>query len=119
MSYNYQFSKAGTKYGNKKPVVNGVKFDSKREAARYNELLLLEKAHAIRDLRRQVKFELIPTQRDKKGNLLEKSCSYYADFVYEKDGKTAVEDSKGFKTEAYKIKKKLMLLRYGIQIQEV
>lgn len=114
MSYNW------TKYNNKKITVDGQIFDSKKEANRYKELLLLEKAGEIYDLRRQVKFKLIPTQRDEvTGEVVERECSYKADFVYEEDGKTVVEDVKGFRTKEYIIKRKLMLWRYGIRIMEV
>lgn len=109
--------KKGSKYHAQKTVVGGITFDSKREAARWQELKLMEKAGAIENLQRQVKYELIPTLR-KPGEHTERSVSYIADFVYTEDGKTVVEDSKGFKTEAYKIKRKLMILRYGIWIRE-
>lgn len=114
MSYNW------TKYNNKKITVNGQIFDSKKEASRYKELRLLEKAGAIHDLRMQVKFTLIPAQRDEAtGKVIERECSYKADFVYEEDGKTVVEDVKGFRTKEYIIKRKLMLYQYGIRIREV
>lgn len=114
MSYNW------TKYNNKKITVDGQKFDSKKEANRYKELRLLEKAGAIHDLRMQVKFTLIPAQRDgATGKVVERECSYKADFVYEEDRKTVVEDVKGFRTKEYVIKRKLMLWRYGIRIREV
>lgn len=114
MSYNW------TKYNNKKITVNGQVFDSKKEANRYKELLLLEKAGEIKDLRMQVKFILIHSQRDEAtGKVIERECSYKADFVYEEDGKTVVEDVKGFRTKEYVIKRKLMLWRYGIRIREV
>lgn len=108
------------KYNSKKTVVDGQMFDSKKEANRYQELLLLEKAGVIKDLRTQVKFKLIPAQRDEAtGKVVERECSYKADFVYEEDGKTVVEDVKGFRTKEYVIKRKLMLWRYGIRIREV
>lgn len=114
MSYNW------TKYNNKKITVNGQVFDSKKEANRYKELLLLEKAGAIKDLRMQVKFTLIPAQRDEAtGKVVERECSYKADFVYSEGDKTVVEDVKGFPTKEYIIKRKLMLWRYGIRIREV
>lgn len=115
MSYNW------TKYNNKKVTVNGQVFDSKKEANRYKELLLLEKAGEIQDLRTQVKFKLIPAQRDEAtGKVIERECSYKADFVYyEEDGETVVEDVKGFRTKEYIIKRKLMLYQYGIRIREV
>lgn len=115
MSYSFKQNK----YHNKKPVVNGEKFDSGREANRYSELLLLQRAHVISDLRRQVEYVLIPSQKDENGKTIENACRYYADFVYVKDGKTVVEDAKGFKTQEYVIKRKLMLHVYGIRIKEV
>lgn len=114
MSYNW------TKYNNKKITVDGQIFDSKKEASRYEELRILEKAGEIKDLRTQVKFKLIPAQRDEAtGKVIERECSYKADFVYEEDGKTVVEDVKGFRTKEYIIKRKLMLYQYGIRIREV
>ena len=122
------------KYGNTKIMVDGIQFDSKREAARYQELKLLERAGVISFLQRQAKFQLIPDQhapsnaiytkgprkgQRKPGKLLEHECSYIADFCYIRNGETVVEDAKGYRTEVYKIKKKLMLERYGIQIKEV
>ena len=102
------------KYHNKKTVVQGIKFDSKKEANRFLELQMLEKAGEISQLERQVKFELIPKQKG------ERSCSYIADFVYRtKDGEQIVEDTKGYRTPEYKIKRKLMLFKYNIAIKEV
>lgn len=123
-----------SKYGNRKTVVDGITFDSKKEANRFRELQLLERAGKITALQRQVKYVLIPTQREfsneiykkgahqghfKPGKVMEKECSYIADFAYIQDGAYVVEDTKGVRTEAYKIKRKLMLERYGIQIREV
>ena len=121
------------KYGNRKIVVDGVVFDSKKEYLRWCELCLLEKAGQITDLRRQVKYELIPAQyeeyerystktgkRLKNGTrLVEKECSYIADFVYKENGQLVVEDTKGFKTDKYIIKRKMMLYFHGIRIREV
>ena len=76
-------------------------------------------AGVISNLREQVKYVLIPTQRDSQGNLLERECSYYADFVYDKNGVTVVEDTKGFRTKEYTIKRKLMLHVHGISIKEI
>lgn len=118
-----------SKYNNRKVRRDGLTFDSKKEHKRYNELLLLEQAGEIRNLRRQVKFVLIPTQREpsqigtrggvKKGKLLERECAYIADFVYSQNGKMVVEDTKGIRTKDYIIKRKLMLRVYGIRIREV
>ena len=113
MSYNW------TKYNNKKITVDGQKFDSKKEANRYKELRLMEKAGVIKNLSRQVKFVLIPSQRDENGKVVERECSYRADFKYEEGIKTVVEDVKGFRTKEYIIKRKLMLYQYGIRIREV
>lgn len=112
---------AGNKYGAKKTTLsNGEKFDSRKEAHRYCELRILEKAKRIKDLRRQVKYVLIPAQRDKTGKLLEYECAYWADFVYYDFalGREVVEDVKGCRTDVYKIKKKLMLWVHGIHITE-
>lgn len=118
------------KYKNKKAIVDGVVFDSKREAKRYGELLLLEKAGAITNLQRQVKYILIPAQREPdtigarggihKGKLIERECAYYADFVYQDEaGNTVVEDTKGMRMTEYVIKRKLMLYIHGIRITEI
>lgn len=111
------------KYGNRKITVGGETFDSQREYDRYCQLRLMEKAGMIKELRRQVKYVLIPAQK-KDGKVAERECAYYADFVYlEKVGlgewKTVVEDAKGMKTEVYKIKKKLMRYVHGLEIKEV
>lgn len=108
-----------SKYNSKKTVVDGQKFDSEKEANRYQELLLLKRVGAIKNLSRQVKFVLIPSQRDETGKVIERECSYKADFVYTEGGETIVEDVKGFRTKEYIIKRKLMLWRYGIRIREV
>lgn len=109
--------KTGNKYGAKR-VGNHA---SKREHYRSAQLRLRQRAGLIRDLREQVKYPLIPTQRDSEGNLLERECYYRADFVYTDvpTGKTVVEDTKGVRTPEYIIKRKLMLHVHGIRIQEV
>lgn len=109
-----------SKYFNRRTEVNGIMFDSKHEAERWVELTLLEKAHMIRDLERQVSFELIPKQVDENGKVRERAVRYVADFVYfDKDGNLVVEDAKGMRTDAYKLKKKMMLYFKGIKIVEV
>lgn len=119
-----------SKYRSEKVEILGMTFDSKREARRWFELTTLEKAGEIKNLRRQVKFELIPAQREpdiigkrggvKPGKVIEREVSYYADFVYEdKDGQTVVEDTKGVRTPEYIIKRKLLLWLYGLKIQEI
>ena len=106
------------KYHNKKVCYNGIAFDSKKEARRYSELLLLERAGVITDLQMQVPFVLIPLQRIN-GKVAERECKYIADFVYTENEKKVVEDTKGMKTKDYIIKRKLMLYVHGIQIKEV
>lgn len=109
-----------TKYRNRKITHNGDTFDSVREYRRYCELSLLEKAGVITNLERQVKFELIPAQKDRAtGRVIERACNYYADFAYYKDGKYVVEDTKGVRTKDYIIKRKLMLRVFDIRIVEV
>lgn len=121
------------KYGNKTVFYGGKVFDSKKEAARYKELIMLERVGEITNLETQVRFELIPAayetyerygkngKRLKDGRrLIEKAVNYIADFAYkDKDGKIVVEDTKGFKTKDYIIKRKLMFDRYGIRIREL
>lgn len=118
------------KYRNKKITIDGITFDSKKEANRWYELCLLERAGQIQHLERQKEFELIPTQReilpgvDKNGNpkvgrVIERPCKYKADFVYIEDGKMVVEDTKGVRTSDYIMKRKLMLFRHGIRIREI
>lgn len=107
-----------SKYGNKKVEVNGIQFDSKKEARRYLDLRAMEIAGQIQNLRLQVKYLLIPSQRID-GKVVEREACYVADFVYEKDGETVVEDTKGYRTPDYILKRKLMLSVWGIQIKEV
>ena len=118
-----------SKYKSEKVEILGIRFDSKREAKRYFELRLLEQAGEISNLQRQVKYELIPKQIERvqqtdaqnpKTRVIERSCTYIADFVYvDKQGNTIVEDTKGVRTKEYRIKKKLMLYVHGIKIKEV
>lgn len=107
------------KYGAKKITHMGEKFDSIKECERWCELRLMERGKVIADLKRQVKFELLPAQKYM-GETVERPVSYIADFVYTdmKTGKTIVEDTKGFKTPEYRIKKKMMLYFHGVQIRE-
>ena len=108
------------KYQAQKCEFNGEKFDSKRELQRYLELRLLERSGEITGLKRQVKFELVPLQKDEKGKCLERAVTYIADFVYkDKRGNTIVEDTKGMRTKEYIIKRKLMLYFHGIRIKEI
>lgn len=99
-------------YNVKTATSDGILHDSKKEASRWCELNLLLRAGEISDLRRQVKYELIPKQDG------ERPVYYIADFVYVENGKTVVEDVKGVRTKEYKLKRKLMLYFYGIKIKE-
>ena len=107
-----------SKYHSRKQTIDGHVFASKREAQRYSELKMLEKAGEISNLELQKRFELIPSQRIN-GKVVERPCYYVCDFAYCEGGKQVIEDAKGMKTEVYKIKKKLMLYKYGIAIKEV
>jgi hypothetical protein len=90
-----------------------------KEFGRWKDLQRLLGAGVITDLKRQVKFELIPSQKNEFGKVIERPVTYVADFVYAKNGKQIVEDVKGFKTKEYVIKRKLMLYVHGIRIHEV
>jgi hypothetical protein len=126
------------KHGNKKTVVDGIEFDSKKEARRYCELKLLLQAGEIEELELQKEFELIPAQYEtfprygKKGQRLkdgrrciEKRCVYKADFSYIQNGQQIVEDTKGYRDPAsasyakFVIKRKLMLWLKGIRVIEL
>lgn len=126
-----------SKYHSRKITRDGMTFDSLKEYRKFRELLLLEKAGEITDLKRQVEFELIPAQYEeiptgevyKRGEqkgqpkmkrvCLELSVKYIADFVYKENGKTIVVDTKGFRTKDYILKRKMMLYFHGIRIKEV
>ena len=116
------------KYGSKKIEVDGIVFDSKKEAKRYSELLLLEKAGEISNLQRQVKYVLIPAQYAEvngKRKCIERECVYISDFTYIENGKLIVEDVKGYRDPSsagyakFVIKRKLMLHVHGIRITEI
>ncbi len=134
-AYGKQKASGSSKYHAEKVTVNGINFDSKKEARRWLELTALEQAGKIHDLRRQVKYLLIPEQRErctdiyksgpkkgqfKPGRILERECAYYADFdYYTEDGTHVVEDAKGVRTEVYRLKKKMLLYTHKIRISEV
>ena len=102
-----------------------------KEYRRDLDLILLEKEGSIKDLQRQVKYLLIPAQREpdsvgkrgavKKGKLIEREVAYFADFVYTDTatGETVVEDTKGMRTTDYILKRKMMLFFHGIRIKEI
>ena len=106
-----------SKYKNEPTKVDGITFASKAEAERYKELRRLELMGIIKGLELQKSYKLVKGRWPSTGRPF--SASYVADFVYQLDGETIVEDVKGFKTEAYELKKKLMIAVYGIEITEV
>lgn len=122
-----------SKYGSRKVTVDGVTYDSVKEYRRFKELSLLEKAGTISELERQRRYKLVPAQYEsyprygKRGQRLkdgkrcvEQAVFYVADFAYiDENGNHVVEDTKGFKTKDYIIKRKLMLWVHGIHIREV
>lgn len=135
MYFNHrQQATSNNKYNARKTIYNGIVFDSRKEMVRYEQLEFLALSGIISGLKRQVKYELIPAQREKdeigkrggvkKGKVIEKSVSYIADFVYtDEHGNVVVEDCKGYKQggayAVFTIKRKLMLQIYGIKIKEV
>lgn len=113
-----------TKYGAKKVIFDGITFDSKKEASRYKELKLLEQLGDIEQLETHVKFVLIPSQKCE-GKVIERECSYIADFVYMENGEVIVEDVKGYRDASsagyakFVIKRKLMLYKFGLRVKEI
>jgi len=105
-----QIGSRRSKYGAKKTIVDGIKFDSKAEAARYAVLQKLAHIGLIKNLRMQVVYKLAVNDQ-----LI---CKYIADFVYERNGIEVVEDVKGMRTREYILKRKLMKAVFGIQIKE-
>ena len=103
--------KSKSKYGNKKIAVDGIKFDSKREAQRYGALQLMLKAGLISNLRLQVPYQIVINGK--------KCFKYLADFVYDDGGKEIIEDVKGFRTPVYRLKKKIVEAWFGVVIVEV
>ena len=108
------------KFQNRKTTVDGITFDSAKEANRYAELRLLQRAGKIFELQRQVPFVLIPKQ-ERNGKVVERAVVYKADFVYREGDEEIVEDVKSpaTRTKEYIIKRKLLLWQYGIRIREV
>lgn len=101
------------KYNAVKTLVDGIKFDSRKEAARYQELKILKRAGEIRDLELQPRFLL--QDKFKLDGVTHRKIEYVADFKYwdNKEKKWIIEDVKGVRTQVYLIKKKLFLKRYG------
>lgn len=110
---------AGLTGGNKYGAEKCGGHDSKKEHRRAMVLRAMERAGLISELAEQVKFVLVPAQRDEGGKLMEREAAYVADFVYtDSGGRKVVEDCKGFRTEVYRLKRKLMLWIHGIRIYE-
>lgn len=115
---NHSIDYKQNKYKNKKVIYNGIKFDSQKERNYYIKLKVLEEYGKIKNLKLQVKFELQPSFKFNGKTI--RSINYVADFVYYDIGqdKTIIVDTKGVKTEVYKIKKKMMQYK-GYEIEEV
>lgn len=111
-------NRSPSKYHSRKITRDGITYDSVKEFSRHQELLLLERAGAIQGLKRQVSFELIPSQRYD-GKVIERPVRYIADFTYTENGNLVVEDVKGMRTKEYILKRKMMLYLCGIRIREV
>lgn len=105
-----------SKYRARKTTVDGITFDSRKEADRYLVLKGMEDDGSIEDLRRQVRYELVPAFDVDDRHY--RPVYYVADFVYVEDGKEVVEDVKGVRTDVYKLKSKLFARRYGMSIKE-
>lgn len=121
------------KYNNKKITVDGIEFDSKKEAKRYGELILLQNAGKIADLELQKEYVLLPAQyvniRTSDGKVkkkcVERAVKYVADFVYKQDGKTVVEDVKGYRNPSsagyakFVLKRKMMFFFHNVRVIEI
>lgn len=108
-----------SKYNNEKTIVDNIRFDSKKESLRWLELKLLEKDGVIKNLERQKRFELIPTQKDENGKVLYRAITYIADFTYTdcKTGEFICEDAKGMILPEFKLKQKMMYYFYHIKVR--
>ena len=107
------------KYNNTKVEYKGIKFDSIKEMKHYQLLEYLQKIGEIKELKLQVPYELIP--KYKINNKTVRKCVYVADFTYitTKDDKLHIIDTKGFRTDVYRLKKKLFEYKYGVEVEEV
>lgn len=107
------------KYANEPTTLDGIRFDSKAEARRWGDLRLLERAGQVADVRRQVRYVLVPKTARPSGGF-ERETAYIADFVYvdAKSGRTVIEDVKGAVTPEYRLKRKLMLWVHGLEVLE-
>ena len=108
-----------SKYHAKKTTIDGIVFDSKKEALHFCVLRALERKGNVSNLQRQVKFVLIPSEKGIDGKK-QREISYYADFVYyDSDGIRHVQDVKGVKTPVYRLKKRLMWHVHHINVEEI
>lgn len=110
-----------SKYRNKKIVIDGIKFDSEKEANRYAQLRMLLRVGEISELELQKPFVLIPAQKGADGKVIERAVKYIADFYYRDNRRNqyVVEDTKGVRTDDYIIKRKLMLYIHKLKIKEI
>ena len=111
-----------SKFNSSKITIDGKTFDSKKEARRYTELKLLERAGEIAGLRTQVAYELAPRVRFASEERAKPAVRYMADFVYLQNGVTVVEDVKSPATRSlpvYRLKKHLMMSVHGLEVSEV
>lgn len=121
IAYSAAGNQKKSKFGNRKITIDGIERDSLAESNRLEQLKMLQRAGVIKNLKYQVKYELIPKQQGEYRN--ERAVTYIADYVYDvvmPDGslRQVVEDCKGHKTKDYIIKRKLMLYIHGISIKE-
>ena len=115
---NIYSNKKWSKYKNQKVVVDNILFDSKKEANYYTKLKILRDAGKISDLELQKRYAL--QQGFKLHGKTYRAITYIADFVYkDQEGQTHVVDTKGYRTQVYKIKKKLFMKKFGIEIEEI
>lgn len=105
------------KYHNKKTTIDGILFDSKKEGNYYTKLKLMQNAGLIWNLELQKKY-ILQASFTFNGKKI-REISYYADFVYEDKDGLHVVDTKGYRTDTYKLKKKLFIKKYGIDIEEI
>ena len=105
------------KYGAKKTIIDGIRFDSRKEAARWCELDIMAKAGVIEGLQRQVKYEVVPKTSKFRAHY------YIADFTYRENGRLVVEDVKGLKKglayQLFRLKQAIMYWRYGIEVKVI
>lgn len=108
------------KYGNKKTVVDGITFSSRKEAAYYHRLKFMQSQGLIFNLKLQVKFDFLVNSAPLRYVDSNRVIKYVADFEYTTPiGERVVVDVKGFKTRDYLIKKALMMACHSVRIEEV